>query len=137
MFLMHPSEAVSTGCQLRLHGGVGLAVLISTGERLRSTRAEAGGRGRRERRLVFEDTGRRSGAGPAPLFRRAELRGGGVTSIYSAGEDIGSKWACAPLEGGRVVTKLWAAIHSCDRRVGMIERCVHDVNEDVCVRKDE
>ena len=39
---MHPSEAVSTGCQLRLHGGVGLAVLISTGERLRSTRAEAG-----------------------------------------------------------------------------------------------
>ena len=40
---MHPSEAVSTGCQLRLHGGVDLAVLISTGERLRSTRAETGG----------------------------------------------------------------------------------------------
>ena len=40
LFFMHPSEAVSTGCQSRLHGGVGLAVLISTGERLRSTRAE-------------------------------------------------------------------------------------------------
>ena len=43
LFSMHPSEAVSTGCQSRLHGGVGLAVLISTGERLRSTRAEVGG----------------------------------------------------------------------------------------------
>ena len=42
-FWMHPSEAVWTGCQLRLHGGVDLAVLISTGERLRSTRAETGG----------------------------------------------------------------------------------------------
>ena len=40
LFSMHPSEVVSTGCQSRLHGGVGLAVLISTGERLRSTRAE-------------------------------------------------------------------------------------------------
>ena len=43
MFLMHLSEAVSTGCQSRLYGGVGLAVLISTGERLRSTRGEVGG----------------------------------------------------------------------------------------------
>ena len=77
LFLMHPSEAVSTGCQLRLHGGVGLAVLIPTGERLRSTRAEAGGRVRERTAAVFEGTGRGSGAGPAPLFRRAELRGGG------------------------------------------------------------
>ena len=38
--LMHSSEAVPTGCQLRLHGGVGLAVLISTGERPWSARAE-------------------------------------------------------------------------------------------------
>ena len=29
---------------------------------------------------------KRGGAGPAPLFRRAKLRGGGA-SIYSAGED--------------------------------------------------
>ena len=42
-FWMHPSGAVPTGCQSRLHGGVGLAVLISTGGRLRSTRAEVGG----------------------------------------------------------------------------------------------
>ena len=37
---MHSSEAVPTGCQSRLHGGVGLAVLIPTGERLWSARAE-------------------------------------------------------------------------------------------------
>ena len=86
---------------------------------------------------MFEDTGRRSGAGPAPLFRRAELRGGGVTSIYSAGEDIVQNGLVHRWRGGRVVTKLWAAIHSSGRRVGMIERCVHDVNEDVCKRKDE
>ena len=92
LFLMHPSEAVPTGCQSRLHGGVGLAVLISTG--------------------------------------------GSYEHLLSWG-GYRSKWACAPLEGGRVVTKLWAAIHSCDRRVGMIKRCVHDVNEDVCKRKDE
>ena len=86
---------------------------------------------------MFEDTGRRSGAGPAPLFRRAELGGGGSYEHLLSWGGYRSKWACAPLEGGRVVTKLWAAIHSCDRRVGMIERCVHDVNEDVCKRKDE
>ena len=63
LFSMHPSEAVSTGCQLRLHGGVGLAVLISTGERLRSTRAEAGGRGRRERRLCLRIQGVEAGRG--------------------------------------------------------------------------
>ena len=43
LFLVHPFEAIPTGCQSRWYGGVGLAVLISTGERLRSTRAEAGG----------------------------------------------------------------------------------------------
>ena len=37
---------------------------------------------------MFEGTGRGSGEGPAPLFRRAELKGGGgVMSVYSAGED--------------------------------------------------
>ena len=40
LLLMHSSEAVPTGCQLRLHGGVGLAVLIPTGERPWSARAE-------------------------------------------------------------------------------------------------
>ena len=87
---------------------------------------------------MFEDTGRRSGAGPAPLFRRAELRGGGGSYEHLLSwEGYRSKWACAPLEGGRVVTKLWAATYSSGRRVGMIERCVHDANEDVCMRKDE
>ena len=40
LMLMHSSEAVPTGCQLRLHGGVGLVVLIPTGERPWSARAE-------------------------------------------------------------------------------------------------
>ena len=109
LFLMHPSEAVSTGCQLRLHGGVGLAVLIPTGERLHTEHARRGGRPSPERTAaVFEDIGRRSGARPAPLFRRAELRGGSYEHLLSWG-GYRSKWACAPLEGGRVVTKLWAA----------------------------
>ena len=39
-----PSEAIPTGCQSRLHGGVGLNVLIYTARRLSwSTRAEVRG----------------------------------------------------------------------------------------------
>ena len=65
------------------------------------------------------------------------MRGGGITSIYSAGEVAVHNGACAPLEGGRVITKLWAVIHSSDRRVGMGERREHDANGSVCMRKDE
>ena len=36
-----------------------------------------------------------------------------------------------------VITKLWAVIHSSDRRVGMSERREHDANGSVCMRKDE
>ena len=42
---MHSSEAVPTGCQLRLHGGVGRAALIPTVEKSRVTRSEAVGPG--------------------------------------------------------------------------------------------
>ena len=86
---------------------------------------------------MFEDIGRRSGAGPAPLFRRAELRGGGNYEHLLSWGGYRSKWVCAPLEGGRVITKLWAVIHSSDRRVGMSERREHDANGSVCMRKDE
>ena len=65
------------------------------------------------------------------------IKGGGSYEHLLSWGGYRSKWVCAPLEGGRVVTKLWAAKHSCDRRVGMIERCVHDVNEDICKGKDE
>ena len=40
---MHSSEAVPTGCQLRLHGSVGRAALIPTVEKSRVTRSEAVG----------------------------------------------------------------------------------------------
>ena len=126
---MHPSEAVSTGCQLRLHGGVGLAVLMSKKKR-NTEQMSQGGRPRPEITAdvsqVHQGVPKRGGAGAT--LPAGGIKGGGSYSHLLSWGGYRSKWACAPLEGGRVVTKLWAAIHSCDRRVGMIERCVHDVN---------
>ena len=42
--------------------------------------------------------------------------------------DMAGEKVTGTLKEGRVITKLWAVIHSSDRRVGMSERREHDAN---------
>ena len=67
LMLMHSSEAVPTGCQLRLHGGVGRAALIPTVEKSRVTRSEAVGRVRVSRRPRVEYGAQKRGEAGACL----------------------------------------------------------------------
>ena len=55
---------------------------------------------------MFEDIGRRSGAGPAPLFRRAELRGGRSYEHFTQLGRISFKMGLCTAGGGKGCNKI-------------------------------
>ena len=55
---------------------------------------------------MFEDIGRRSGSRPAPLFRRAELRGGGELRAFTQLGRISFKMGLCTAGGGKGCNKI-------------------------------